>query len=241
MIARMLATSATIAIGAAAIGGLFWAFLNTPESNVLTLVLSSLLVVVMLAAAALTVTLAVLLVMGEPVRAGAAIGARRFMWALLIAVPIALLILTVSRADAWIAQHSGEISAWLIARFGLADPTRLFQAISYISIWLRCVVFPLAGVAALSAVLRHGAAGFARLPWLRAAWHWRTLVISTLAFVILLVLPWRLANWSPPGLPATWVQPAAAAIRLGAAALLACLGLTIMLAAPAHRMILKDR
>ena len=108
---------------------------------------------------------------------------RHIGWSLLLSVPIAALIVGVLQVDAWVARHSGEISAWFIARFGWADITLLFRAYSYVSAWVRWLLLPVAGIAAMAAVLHQGRKGVVTSRWLAAAWHWRTLLVATLAFV----------------------------------------------------------
>ena len=130
------------------------------------------------------------------------------------------------RGDQWIAQKSGEISAWFIAQFGWSDITPLFRAQSYLSIWLRWVLLPITALTALASLLSGGS--LAPRAWLGRAWHWRTLLVATLAFIVLVALPWQAAFWTQEKLPPTWVQPTLAGLRLGAIAISMGLGVAIM-------------
>jgi hypothetical protein len=233
MIRRGALIALWLLLGAAAIGGLFWAFLNTPESNALMLALSALLLLAMVVECALVVNAAVLLANGDGFAASVAGGARRIHWFLVAAIPAALLIWAVLRGDAWVARHSGEINAWFIARFGWSDVSALFRAQEYLSVWIRWVLLPVTALAALAAMLRAGSAA-PRL-WLRTAWHWRPLLIATVAFVVLIALPWRAAFWRPQNLPATWVEPAFAGVRLALIAITAAIGASVMLVAASDR------
>jgi hypothetical protein len=67
-VVNTLLIAAWLATGAAVVGGLFWAFLNTPESNVFTLVLSAVLALLMIAIAAIVVNVAVLVALDWPFR-----------------------------------------------------------------------------------------------------------------------------------------------------------------------------
>jgi hypothetical protein len=67
----------------------------------------------------------------------------------------------------------------------------------------------------------------ARMTWLHRAFHWRTLLAATLAFIVLMALPWQLTAWRPQ-LPPTWVQPTLAAIRLGITFVLGILGFAVL-------------
>jgi hypothetical protein len=97
-----------LATGSAVVGGLFWAFLNTPESNVFTLVLSAVLALLMIAIAAIVVNVAVLVALDWPFRKSLLTGARRIAWFMIALVPVALITWAILRGDGWIAQKSGE-------------------------------------------------------------------------------------------------------------------------------------
>ncbi len=111
------------------------------------------------------------------------------------------------RGDAWVTAHSGEISAWFIAqaRTGRTSAA-LFRIESWVSRWLRWVVFPVASLSLLSALLQREVwPGVSDAGWIKRAWSWRTLLLATVAFVAFLTLPWQLTSWRP-ALPPTWVE-----------------------------------
>jgi hypothetical protein len=226
VIRRTLLVASWLGGGAAVLGAIYWAFLNTSESNVLMLVVSAVLAILMVAVAGVVVNVAVLLALGGALPASVKSGARRIGWFVVAAVPVAMLVWAIMLGDAWVTRRSGEISAWFIARFDWDDITPLFTAQRYFSTWLRWVLLPVAALAALTAILQRDAAVAGR--WLRATWHWRTLLIATLAFVLLVVLPWRAAFWQPQGLPPTWIEPTVAGIRLVFVATLMALGFAII-------------
>jgi hypothetical protein len=233
MIRRTAIVAACLLAGGAVIAGLYWAFLNTPESNVLMLVASAILVLLMAAVSAVVINAAVLVSVGGNLISSLRSGARRIGWALLVAIPVALLVWVILRADSWVIAHAGNINAWFIAKFGWADVTPLFRTEDYLSTWLRWVLLPVTAVAALASVLQRGS--LAPRQWLRGAWHWRTLLIATLAYVVLVALPWRAAYWHPQGLPTSWVQPALAGFRLALVAIAMAIGASVMFFAAARR------
>ena len=226
MIARALALTVWLGLGAVVLSGVYWLFLNTPETNAMTLGTSVLLLIVLLVLSATVVNAAVLMARGVGWLASMAKGLRGLSWFLAISVPLIGIWLALTAGQAWVTDHSGEINAWFIARFGMADIRTLLAAESWIVRWLGWVVAPLAAVSLLAACLEHGWRGFAD-GWLRRAWHWRTLALATLVFVLFFVLPWRLTEWRPE-VPATWVEPTVAALRLVAALLLWSFGAALL-------------
>ena len=227
MIRRTFAVSTVLAAGSVIAAALYWLFLNTPESNVFMLVASLLLVLALVTVAAVTVNAAVLRARGASVRTALAAGSRGTGWFVIVVVPLLCAWWAIGRGDDWITRHQGEINAWFIARFGWADITRLLQTEMWISRWLRWAVLPMIAVSLLAALLtregRHS-------DWVRRARHWRTLLVATLVFFLLFALPWQLTSWRPE-LPPTWIEPAAAGLRLGVVFLLGLIGAAVMIIA----------
>jgi len=234
MIRRVVTVAIWLAAWSAGVAGLYWAFLNTPESTTASLGLSAFLALTLLLATAVAVNTSVLLAVGEPLQPSLRGALRRVHWFVAAALPVALIAWLLLRADAWVATRSGEISAWFIASLGWADASPFFLAQRYVSLWLRWVAVPIAGLAVLTACLRHGAAVAVSRRWMRAAWHWRTLAIATTAFVLLIALPWRAAAWRPTGLPPTWVEPTLAGLRLLLVTIAIAVGAAIILVTAAR-------
>lgn len=214
MSTRLALLTAWLIAGGAAVGGLFWVFLNTSEADVLRLALSAVLGLAIVVVAGIVVNTALLFAAGDPFRVSL-----RNAWRSLHAFAVAALVVGAAAwatlsADEWVARHAGEVSAWFIARFDWSDVTVLFTAERYLSTWFRWVVVPAAALTGLATFVR-------RRRWraaarsMFAAWRWRPLLVITAAFVVLMALPWRLAAGADPGqLPPTWVQPAVAVLRL---------------------------
>jgi hypothetical protein len=238
MIRRVLIIAAWLAAGACGLGGLYWAFLNTTEADVFRLALSGGLVLMMVLLAGFVVNVAVLLAPGDPdvgaafrrpesFRSTARTAVRRLHWFLVAAAPVALAAWAIGEGDAWVERNSGEISAWFIVKFNWSDISALFRAESYLSTWLRWVVVPIASLAALTGLVRPSATGFT-LRSVLAGWRWRPLLLSTAAFVLLIVLPSRYLYGVPFKLPPTWVQPVVATLRIGLVGMSIAIGAAIM-------------
>jgi hypothetical protein len=227
--------AAWLALAAPTLAGLYWLFLNTPESNALTLALSAALMLAIIIAGAIAVNTSVLLAAGGGWASSIRAAMRGIPWFVVAAIPVVVTWIVITRADSWILRHNGELSAWFIARFGWADISLLFQAATWLSRWIRWVAVPVAALCLLAALLQRGSGALSRTVWLRHAWHWRTLVLASIVFIVFLALPWRLTAWRPE-LPATWVQPAVAGLRLATVFVLGLMGcsLLVTLAIPAR-------
>lgn len=227
MIRRALAVIGVLAAGTVIAAGLYWLFLNTPESNVFMLIASALLVAALAGVTAVTVNTAVLLARGATLRRALAAGSRGTGWFVVAMTPLALAWWAIVRGDDWIVSRQGEISAWFIAQFGWADITPLLQAEVWVSRWLRWAVLPVVTLSLLAALLTQEVG---RGGWVRRAGHWRTLLVATLVFVLLFALPWQLTAWRPE-VPPTWLEPASAGLRLGVVFLLGLVGAAVMIIA----------
>lgn len=228
---RVALIAAWLIVGQLVIGALYWTLLTTPESNTTMLLMSAALVLAMVLVAGVTLGSAILISASKSIN--------RAVWAapwiIVAVVPGLALWWLVTVADRWIAVHSGEVAAWFIATLGWADVSSVMRGLDYLSLWLRAVVAPLLSVSLFAALLSRGRAALVQLGWVGRALRPTTLVISTLAFALFIALPLQAAYWQPDGLPPTWVQPAAAGVRLFFIALLATVGWSIMIAMVADR------
>ena len=213
---RLTEVTAWILAWGALTGGAYWAFLNTPESTMWTLLLSAALAIVSLALLAITVNGAI---------AGWSSGVsratlRRALARIPAMVPAAVIVVIawwlVSRVTGWVSAHSGEISAWFIARLGWSDVSRLFTAISWIGWWIRWVAAPMAALTLLAGAIRRSSSPL-------------RLAVATFWFLLLVAAPWAyLAPWRPAALPPTSVEPVFIALKLAATALLMATGLALV-------------
>jgi hypothetical protein len=236
MTRRVARVAATLTIGAVASAALYWAFLNTPESNPSMLALSALLIISTVVVIGLTANAAILMARDHAPSVAVRRAVRGLGWFALVATPLLVAVLAVGQFDAWLAERQGEVHAWFIARVGLDDASPLLQTELWISRWVRWVMLPLLGASLLAALLDRQPNG--RTAWLKRAFGWRTLAIATAAFVILLVWPWALTTWRPE-VPATWVEPAVAAVRLGVVFVAGVLGATAIIILATARALRK--
>jgi hypothetical protein len=223
MIRRVANVAAILASGAIVSALLYWTLLNTPDSNAIVLAISALLVVLMVVSVSIAVSAATLVARGVSTRAAIGRAPRSAGWFLIAFTPLVLAWIAIGRFDRWVLDHQGEINAWFIARFGWADIAWLLRAETWASRWLRWAVVPVMCVSLLATLLTSET----RTAWLRRALHWRTLLVVTTAFVLLMALPWQLTAWRPQ-LPPTWLQPTLAAVRLGAAFVLGTTGFALL-------------
>jgi hypothetical protein len=218
-----------VLVGSALAGGVYWAFLITPESTVWALMASALLALVALLIAGVTAGGAIAILshgfstrtFGRALRGSAGI------------IPAAVLVWIVwwmaGHAETWVAMRSGQISAWFIARFGWDDVSWLFTGMRYTTAWCRWVG---AGLLALSLIAGFVAIGWStltRFVWLTRALHPRALFLSTCWFVLLIALPWiYLVPWRPKALPASSIEFAFIVAKLALSAILFAIGATLI-------------
>lgn len=239
MTRRLAVISGCLAIGALVVGGLYWLFLNTPESSALMLAASAGLILVMVLVAGVILNAVIFKALGDGLRISLRRAPRGLLWFVLAAVVVMIGWMVVWRSDAWIAAHSGEISAWFIARFGWSDISALFRTAEWVSIWIRWMLLPVLAIAALASVLHDGARALRSPRWLRRAFNWRVLPLSTLLFVVLVALPWWATTWRPD-LPPTWIEPTLAAVRLGLIAIVITIGWAMIIDRTARTVVAKS-
>jgi len=225
---RLLRVMLWLSAGAVAVAGLYWAFLNTPESNTLMLAASALLTLITMLVAGVVVNSGIHLAAGDAFAPSIRRAPGGLPWFAAALAIVALGWWAVLRGDAWVAAHQGEISAWFIANVGWSDLSRLFWAHPWISRWLRWIAIPLTALSLLAAWLRHGAGGVRQVRWWRRAWSIRAIAVSSLVFVLLFALPLQLLDWRP-AMPPNWLEPTVAAARLAVVAICGALGAAILL------------
>jgi hypothetical protein len=233
MMRRWALVTAWLLAGHALAGALYWWLLHVPESTVWMLVLSALIVTAIVAVLAW--------VHGGGVLAWGTPPPTRASWAVQGAWnPLSLLVPSLlflalwwvtGRALAWHVAHAGEMDAWMIARFGWTDTAALHRSIDYLLIAIRWGLgLPLA-LTAFAATLVSGYRALFTGGWLRDAFRLRRLVAINGAFVLLVVLPWRLAYWRPGSLPPTSAEAVFVSVKLAAIVWLVAAGWAFMLRA----------
>jgi hypothetical protein len=218
-----------ILLWAAGTAGVYWGFLNTPESTIGALALSAVLALIALALAGFTATGAIV-IMSD----GASLGSlRRAARAIPAVVPAAVIVLTLwwiaGAIDTQMALNSGPITAWFIARFGWDDVSWLFTSAGYFAMWLRWVVAGLLALSLMAGIVAGGWGALAQAFWIRRALRPRAVATATLWFAAFIVLPWvYLVPWRPAGLPPTSVEMVFIVGKLAIAALVMALGAALI-------------
>ncbi len=217
MIAAVLRTALWIGLVDALAGAAVLGFLYVPESNVLMLALSAVLVLV---AAALLVVSSTSAAVGlvhqrAPWRCiGQAI--RRLPLALVGIAVVGLLCAGAGGFESWWASRAGEIDAAAIAAGDVTQTRWLHTAVRWAVIVVQWILAPAWLAASLA-----WAAGYERrdvlsLKWLAAGLHWRLLLVTALGIVGLVWLPWGYVYWQPRGLPASSLELLFAGAKLAA-------------------------
>lgn len=225
MTRRLIAITAWLALGHAALFGLFWSLLQVPESNAAMLAVSALLVVAMIAAAGWVEATALTawssgaswrdaLRRALPAPLAAALG---------FVVFAAIWVLAARAGTAW-SSHSGEIDAWLMRHLGWTRTAGIHAAIPRVLNLVRFV----GGLVALTLVAWTLTGGFRALAkaggWLKAALAPKRVALAALLFYGLVWLPGKAALWRPAWLTPDWQEPAFVAVKLVALYLAANLG-----------------
>ena len=227
---RLALVTAWILVGAAATGGVYWAFLNTPESTVFSLAASAVLLLVTAALLSVTINGAVSLWVNGASYSMLARAVRLIPAVIPAVVVFALLWWIAGRVDTAIALRSGEINAWFIATFGWGDMSWLFTAIRWLTTWLRWVMGGLLAVSLMGGVAAIGWRAVVGSEWVRRAFRPRSLIAGTLWFATLIVLPWiYLVPWRPDWVPPTGAELAFIVSKLAVAAILMAAGAALMI------------
>jgi hypothetical protein len=227
MTRTLVLTIVWLLAGSAVSGGAYYAFLLTPESTVPSLALSSVLLLVALALVAITSNGAVLAWRRgwslQVIREAVA-GVPAYLLPLVLAVAAWWI---VGRGVAWVDAHSGEISAWFIARFGWADVTWLFGTTRRVGMWLQYVAAPLVALTWLRGMLTSGWRPHRSL--VRQAFSPARHLTAAMLFAALVWMPWNyLVTWRPANVPLS-LEVLFVGGKLGLVALLAATGVALII------------
>lgn len=217
---RLALVTAWILVGTALTAGVYWAVLNTPESTILAVITSVVLLLAALVLLGVTVNGAILMWSNGPSQSAL----RHALWRAPAVIPALLIVIAiwwlVSHAETWVALRNGPINAWFIARFGWDDMSWLFTGLRYGALWMRWVIAALLAVWVM-ATLVHGVKF--RLSVTRVA-------LATLWFALLIALPWAyLVPWRPSWVPPTSMELAFSIVKLAVAAGLLAAGAALVI------------
>jgi hypothetical protein len=211
---RMRATLAWLCAGHALAGGFYWLLLQVPESNAWMLGVSALLVFAGLVLLGVVETTAVLgLTTVEPMGAALKTALRRWWLVIFPLVVFGCIWLITGDVQRWLTRNASQIDAWIIARTGWTRTAALHTSLAWLVAFVRYGIGTSLAVSLLAALASRGLRGLGS-DWARAGVGWKRLLAVSAALLIGLWLPWQAVYWRPASLPATWVQPAFAAVKL---------------------------
>lgn len=236
---RGLLRSMAWSLAGAGVGaGLFWGFLNTPESNVLMLGLS-LLLAMAFAWTVGTTTVVVLEGWAKGWTAADLRGSVRRLPGFVAAVLIAAGVWwAVGVGQQWLVARSGEISAWFIATFDWSDVRPLIEGLRLAGDWVRMVVVPFTALTWLARVITTGwPRSIEGALFRHALAPWRLVLVTAVAGLTLWAPLTYGVYWRPPyaTVPPAWVEPTIALAKFVLLTVVAAAGLGVIarLAAPA--------
>ncbi len=219
---RQVLTNVVVTLaGAALAAGAYWGLLNVPESNVLALGLSALLVILAVVLVGLTLAAVLAHAGGRSLRQALTQAPRRLPHFLLGVVVFAgLWALTAFIQSQW-GLHQGEIDAMLLRYAGTANTAWLFTSVSWV-LWVVRWGLGLAIIGGLTA--GRPALAVSGLP---------------LGATIAALLTWwamsGLAYWRPRAIPADSAEIIFVAAKLGVLALVSALLVVAVLTVYARR------
>lgn len=196
---RVATITLWLMLGHAIVAAAYVGLINTPDSNVLMLVVSVSLVIV-----------GAVVVVGTSVTAARALQTGQAPWrgwrAAFGMVPAALVALVVvgalcwlaGAAEAWWMSRTGEIDAAAIAAGDVTQTAWLHGAVRWIVAIVQWVLVPCWLAASLVWAASYGSRHVLSLKWLLAGLAPRVLLVALVAVVVLVWLPWRAVYWQPP-------------------------------------------
>jgi hypothetical protein len=224
---RFLALVGWVATGHAAIGALYWALLQVPESNSVMLALSVCLVLLLVFTTAV-VEITGLLAWTGRLRDAVGRAVRGTPWIIPAALLFALIWWATTSLDAWYGQHASQVDAWLLLKLKWTRTAWIHQLVGRV-VWFLCYGVGLSMTLSLLArTTAQGRHALQSAAWLRQALGWRQLVPVAILVWAAAVLPWTLAYWRPQSLP-TWLEPTFVAAKLLALYLVASIAWTGLL------------
>ena len=218
MIKRTLVVLGWLLAGHGVWAGVYWLLLLVPESNVLMLATSFLLVLALAWWLGLVQAVGLLAWAPGGTVGGSIAPAARRAW--LVIVPLLLFgavwILT-ARASTWLSAHGSQIDAWLIVKTGWTKGQYVERGLAHIIAFVRWGLGLSLAAALFARLLRGGISSILSPGWLKAALQWRALLVFAGALALGVLLPAHLLDWRwvPTDRAGTWFEPAFATAKLG--------------------------
>jgi hypothetical protein len=218
-----------LVIGHAATFGLYWALLQVPESNVLMLGTSLLLVLGMMWWFGLVQAVGLLAwKTGSGLRASLGPASRR---AWLVIIPLVLFAFVwwmTGLASGWLDRHWSEIDAWILLKTGWTKAAVVRAGCEHVIAFVRLGIGTSLALTLYASLLRTGLGAISSMAWMRRAFSLRQLVVIAAALAVGVLLPSHLAywRWQPASVTAAWYEPTFAILKLAVMFLLANLAWT---------------
>jgi hypothetical protein len=233
MLRRLAGVVLWLFAGHLALGGLYWALLNVPESNVLALATSALLALVIVVGAGIVEVTGLLWLRPEWRWRAALARSLRVLPAFILALLLWCVVnWIVGAIETRYEARTGELDAWLIAKFNWTRTAWLHRLIPLLFAAVRYVI----GFSLAVSLVAFAAAGrfidVLRLRWLLRALSPGQLVIIGVAVAGLMWLPWNYVYWRPEAIPANRAELLFIGAKLAALGLLVHLGWALVLWAP---------
>jgi hypothetical protein len=237
MIAAVLRVAVWIGVidGLAALAVL--GFLYTPESNVLMLSLSAVLVIVATALLLLSSTSgAIALVQRLAPWKALGTAARRLPLVLVAIVVVGLLCGAAGWFESWWVARAGQVDAAAIAAGDVTNTRPLHATVHWLVVVVQWILVPAWLATALAWIAGYERRDVLGMKWLTAGLHWRILLVTAASVIVLVWLPWRVVYWRPRGLPASSLEMGFTVVKLGLIYLLSQVAWAIALATAARRV-----
>jgi len=180
---------------------LFWGLLQVPESSVWMLALSGLLTITLVALAAVIHSGAsATWQTGRPFGSALVSGVRRAHVAVVAALVFGVVWWATGALLTWHAGIAGQIDAAYIARTGRSQTQWIHAGIFWLATFIRWSLGLALAVTLLAVGVTTGLRALGYGAWIRSALTPRTWLTATFWFVLLVAIPWHLADWRPKGL-----------------------------------------
>ena len=237
MIAIVIRTALWLGVVDALAGAALLGFLYTPESNVLMLALSTLLILVagvLLLLSSMSTSHG--LVHGITPWSSLGAAARHLPLALVVLLVLGVLCGGAGWFETWWMSRAGEIDAAAIVAGDVTRTGWVHTAVHWIVVLVQWVVVPAWLATALAWIAGYERRDVLTLKWLTAGLGWQILVVTLVGVVLLVWMPWRYVYWRPRVLPASSVQVVFAATKLLLVYLLAQVAWALCLWTAARRV-----
>lgn len=237
MTAVILRTALWVGLVDALAGLALLGFLYTPESNVLMLGVSALLVAIagtLLVLASASASFAI--VHGRAPWASVVPAARRLPVILAAVLVIGIICGGAGWFEAWWLAHAGQVDAAAIAAGDVTRTGWIHGTVHWLVVAIQWVVVPVWFATVLAWAAGYEPRDVLTGKWLTAGLDWRLLLATAGCAVALVWLPWHYVYWRPRGLPATTAEVVFTGAKLVTVYLLSQIAWAIVLWAAARKV-----